>query len=542
VRFARIISIIVFTSTATFAQINVSQADSSFQKNIESVSSKFNTIKNTKVQKDTLNPSTRYSDSLKTKITDKVDSLRNKSSHTNLNAVQHKTSAKFDSLKNLGILRVIKMPGDSLGQKPQAIITGLNEKVIEAANNVQSKTDSLGKRITETTDKVKQGVEEKVTEVTGEKASISSEKLPTVPGTKVPGIEGSASSIGSDLPALNGQPLPDTKLSLVSAEIPTSEKITQPVLALSKVSDEIKMSGEIDQLKQQTDKAGESLKEVQQYKSEVKTVQEQGLKNAEKLPEAAEEKLTDLSQVQDAKKGMGAATARQQEYEAMINRYKDKKLVQAEMKRKMTNVVNDQLNQQTPALKEAQASFSKSKKLYKDANSLSAAVKKNQVNAMEGKSFGQRLVPGITFQAYNRSVYTMDWGLQLGYRFTGRLTTGIGGTYRTGFSKSYESFIKGLNVYGGRVYTDFLVRKGFFLHGEFEMLNTGDFVTRTAEIPDAAVWGSNVGIGKQYNLSKRIKGSIIVLYRLEFNGHLPEQSKVNLRMGFDLKAKRKKNY
>jgi hypothetical protein len=134
----------------------------------------------------------------------------------------------------------------------------------------------------------------------------------------------------------------------------------------------------------------------------------------------------------------------------------------------------------------------------------------------------------------------MDWGLQLGYRFTGRLTTGIGGTYRTGFSKSYDSFVKGLHVYGGRVYSDFLVRKGLFVHGEFEMLNTSDFITRTAEIPDASVWGSNIGIGKQYNLSKRIKGSIIALYRLEFNGHLPEQSKVNLRMGFHLKAKRKK--
>jgi hypothetical protein len=542
VRFAGIISVIVIASMATFAQVNVSQADSSFQKTIRNVSDKFDRIENVKVQKDTLNHSQGHSDSLKARITDKADSLRNiPSLYTNkLNAVQSKVSAKLDSLKSLSILPVKKMPEDSIGRKLQAIITESNEKVNGVANNIQNNTDSLGKRITGTTDKVRQGIGEKVTDITSEKVSIPDGKVPSVPAIKVPGIEGSAPSVGSDLPALNGQPLPDTKLSSVSAEIPTIEKIAQP--ALPKGSDKLKMPGEIDQLKQQTDKAGESFKEVQQYKDEMKTAKEQGLKDAEKLPEAAEEKVADLSEVKGAKKGMGAATAKQQEYEAMINRYKDKKLVQAEMKRKMTNVVNDQLNQQTPALKEAQASFSKSKKLYKDANSLSSAVKKKQTNAMEGKSFGQRLVPGITFQAYNRSVYTMDWGLQLGYRFTGRLTTGIGGTYRTGFSKSYDSFIKGLHVYGGRVYTDFLVRKGFFLHGEFEMLNTGDFITRTAEIPDASVWGSNVGIGKQYNLSKRIKGSIIALYRLEFNGHLPEQSKVNLRMGFDLKAKRKKNY
>jgi hypothetical protein len=521
----------------TFAQVNVSRADSSLQKTIDNVSGKLNT-KNVKVQKDTLNPSMGDSDSLKAPVAGKADSLKDiPSLYTNkLNAVQYKASAKLDSLKTLSILPAIKMSGDSLGRKPQAIMTGLNG----AAQDVQNKADSLGKRITGATDKVRRSIENKGTDVTGEEVSIPDGKLPSVPGIKVPAIEGSAPSVSSDLLALNSQPLPDTKLPSISTEIPTSEKIVHPALTLPKVSDEIKVPGEIDQLKQQTDKAGESLKEVQQYKDEVKTAQEQGLEDAEKLPEVAEEKIANLSEVRGAKKDMGASTAKQQEYEAMINRYKDKKLVQAEMKRKMTNVVNDQLNQQTPALKEAQASFSKSKKLYKDANSLSSAVKKKQANAMEGKSFDQRLVPGITFQVYNRSVYTMDWGLQLGYRFTGRLTTGIGGTYRTGFSKSYDSFIKGLNVYGGRVYTDFLVRKGFFLHGEFEMLNTSDFITRTAEIPDASVWGSNIGIGKQYNLTKRIKGSIIALYRVEFNGHLSEQSKVNLRMGFDLKAKKKK--
>jgi hypothetical protein len=536
VRAAWTIYIIIFTSIVTFAQVKVSQADSS----VDKVSDKFNEVKNERAHKDTHKTYTEHPDSLKIKITGKIDSLRSISSHSDeFNAVQLKASARLDSLKNLVKLPVKKITGDSLGKKTQSAITGLNDKVNGAANCVQNKADSLGKRITGATNKVRQGIEEKVTDVTGEKASTPDGKVPSVPAIKVPGIEGSAPSVGSDLPALNGQPFPDTKLSSVSTQMPASEKIEQPALALPKVTDEIKIPGEIDQLKQQTDKAGESLKEVQQYKDEVKTAQEQGLKDAEKLPETAEEKVADLPKVKGAKKGIGAATAKQQEYEAMINRYKDKKLVQAEMKRKMTNVVNDQLNQQTPALKEAQASFSKSKKLYKDANSLSSAVKKKQASAMQGKSFGQRLVPGITFQSYNRSVYTMDWGLQLGYRFTGRLTAGIGGIYRTGFSKSYDSFIKGLHVYGGRVYSDFLVRKGFFLHGEFEMLNTSDFITRTAEIPDASVWGSNIGIGKQYNLSKRIKGSIIALYRLEFNGHLPEQSKVNLRMGFDLKRKKK---
>lgn len=206
----------------------------------------------------------------------------------------------------------------------------------------------------------------------------------------------------------------------------------------------------------------------------------------------------------------------------------------------MTNVVNDQLNQLSPEVKEAQASFAKSKKLYSEANSLSSRMKKKKTNAMTGKSFGQRLVPGLTFQAYNRSLYSVDWGLQLGYRLTGWLTAGVGGTYRTGFSKSYDSFIKGLDVYGGRGYADFLVRKGFFLHGEGEFLNTSDFVPVSSEVPDANVWGSNIGLGKQFNLTKRIKGNLLALYRLEFHGHLPEQSKINLRMGFDLRAKRKK--
>lgn len=527
----------ILFSIGAHAQEKALQRDSIDQK---SLLGKLGLKKGQAMPGDTLPSNVAGIDSAKAKAANRVDSLRKIPSMPadKLDSLQRWSSARMDSLKNILQLPALKFPGDSLQQKLTTNITGATEKVQHAEDRLQAGVDSLGNKVTVAGNKVQQSIENKVQKITGEKIDIPDQKLPATPDIQTPGNI-SIPSVDKSVPSVEGLKTPEIAVPSANVEDPVDTKIDQPSVKVPDVSDKVKVPGEIENIQEEAGKIGDDLKEAEQYSDEAAKLKEQGLQNAEKLPETAEEKITDLAEVQDVKKDMGAVTAKQQEYEAMINRYKDKKLVQSEMKRKITNVVNDQLNQLSPEVKKAQASFAKSKKLYSEANSLSSAMKKKKTNAMAGKSFGQRLVPGLTFQAYNRSVYSVDWGLQLGYRLTVRLTAGVGGTYRTGFSRSYDFFVKGLNVYGGRVYADFLVRKGFFLHGECEMLNTSDFVPASSEVPDAKVWGSNIGIGKQFNLTKRIKGNLLALYRLEFHGHLPEQSKINLRMGFDLRPRKK---
>lgn len=48
------------------------------------------------------------------------------------------------------------------------------------------------------------------------------------------------------------------------------------------------------------------------------------------------------------------------------------------------------------------------------------------------------------------------------------------------------------------------------------------------------------GIGKQFNISRKIKGSVLGLYRFELDGYMPASSKVNVRLGFHYDFAKKK--
>ena len=116
---------------------------------------------------------------------------------------------------------------------------------------------------------------------------------------------------------------------------------------------------------------------------------------------------------------------------------------------------------------------------------------------------------------------------------------GLGGVYRTGFNKSYPAYVKGLDIYGGRTYTEFLIRKGIYVHAEYEVLNATYSLNQNPE-ETRHISAGYFGLGKQFNISKKIKGHTLALYRAEFSGKLVDQSKVNVRFGFDLRTDKKK--
>jgi hypothetical protein len=160
---------------------------------------------------------------------------------------------------------------------------------------------------------------------------------------------------------------------------------------------------------------------------------------------------------------------------------------------------------------------------------------------MASKPLYERLVPGITLQVYNKDVFTIDWGLQLGYKFSNRLIGGAGGVYRMNVSDKYESYVNSPGIYGYRLFGNFGIKKGFYVHGEFESLHLSTFVhpQTQLEVPTHAAYSAYFGIGKRYDISKKLRGSAIILYRVEFKGDIPSMSKINLRIGFDLNTKKR---
>lgn len=89
---------------------------------------------------------------------------------------------------------------------------------------------------------------------------------------------------------------------------------------------------------------------------------------------------------------------------------------------------------------------------------------------------------------------------------------------------------------------DFLIKKGIYVHGECELLNATHATTSANATPETKQYVSAgyFGLGKQFNITKKIKGHTLLLYRAEFSGKLVDQSKVNLRLGFDLRTDKKK--
>jgi len=155
---------------------------------------------------------------------------------------------------------------------------------------------------------------------------------------------------------------------------------------------------------------------------------------------------------------------------------------------------------------------------------------------LDGKKFYQRLVPGFTFQSYGSKVFTLDLATQIGYRFSPRFTAGVGATYRTGFDKQFKYFATGLGVYGMRTYFDFAALKGIYVHAEYEYLkvNTARFVQPPVKDANQTFASSSYfGLGKKFNVSRNIKGTVMGLYRVEYEGHLPSMNKVNVRVGFE---------
>jgi hypothetical protein len=295
---------------------------------------------------------------------------------------------------------------------------------------------------------------------------------------------------------------------------------------------------EISNFKGELDDVDGKLETAQGYEEELRKINETGISEAKDLPADLEQKATELKPLKDFNSELQKVTAQQAEYEALIQKYKDKKALQEEILRKTRNVVNDKLNEHSAAFKEAQEKLAKVKKLNPAVQSFKE-IKKKRENEMKGKSFIEHLVPGVSLQAFNRDVFKMDIAIQTSYRFTGRLAAGIGGGYQIGFSEAYPSWVRSENLYGYRTYVNYGLFKAFYGHGEFAA-NFGRIVINNIESPTNRFYSGNFGLGRRYDISRKLRGSILVLYHANIEGNMPAFSKVSMRVEFNLNTKKRK--
>lgn len=187
-------------------------------------------------------------------------------------------------------------------------------------------------------------------------------------------------------------------------------------------------------------------------------------------------------------------------------------------------------------LQEAMNRMAEYKKKYSSVESLKD-LPKRPPNAMKGKPFVERLVPGISLQVLRNNDWMIDLNPHVGYRISGKITAGIGWNQRIAYNFDQDEFNTDARVYGPRVYGTFMWKKGYGVEGVAEYLNvpvrhplySNRFVHRK--------WLPGVmgGIRKEYRITRSLRGNLRILYNLyDPDYKSPYGDRLVVRMGMNV--------
>lgn len=448
-------------------------------------------------------------DSLNTKVSSfnhSFDSARNKLTHRidSLNALQLPT-AKYarllDSLNELG-------PGKKLSEA-QNKIAGVESKIGKVEGKINAPATNIEQKVNSKLNLMRsEGGGDANLPGNVDLPGVSDPDrsgLPVVPGTDVnlPTAKG-----GPNLGVLNGK-----------GGIPALGKLNKAQEGLGEISG---VTGQI---------AG--------YGADVKNITSGKLGEAKQLPTAAENKAAELADM----KGLQEQSHAIDGYKDMITKGNDPEALKAQALQQAPKLAKNHFKGQEAVLQEAMDKMTKLKKKYSKLTDLEN-LPKRRPNAMKGKPLIERLVPGILFQIQKSDNVWLDYGATLGYRISGRVTAGLGWNERTGIT-SHFGFTSADRVYGPRTYLDFKFKKGYSFRADAEQMYAllkpnpfnpapSDLTTRTW------AWGVFVGMKKEYQFVKSVKGSFQFLYNIyNDHGNSPYHSRMNVRLGFDFPMKRK---
>jgi len=440
---------------------------------------------------------------------EKIDSIRNK-----FNAEAGELKGKYDQAlgsieqqtieinQKLDSLRQLSLPTgkltrklDSLNQLRQKTIADFNTKV----NGLKSKTIGQLDKIEMTP-----GMQGPVAEFTGK---INGFNLTDNGFVKIPPVE----IPGFSLPKLEGLDLPGGLPDL--ANIP---KIETPLGDISQVTDQI-----------------------QGVSEDVKNIAQGNLDDVKAIPDAIEQQAANIDGVKHLQEQSAIVDGYKEQLETLGDQDAMKKQLVEQAKKEAINHFAGKEEQ----LKAAMDKVSKYKQKYSSVSSLKD-LPKRPPNAMKGKPFVERLVPGIYFQFQQKNAYLLDVNPYLGYKISGRFFSGLGWNQRFAYDRKQSSFVPDYRIYGPRSFVDFKLGKGFIAHLEGEAMNT--FVpSSTKTVPEIGsrewVWSIQMGMKKQYKIYKNLHGTVLLQYNF-INQYFktPYVDRLNSRIGFEYMLRKKR--
>ena len=270
----------------------------------------------------------------------------------------------------------------------------------------------------------------------------------------------------------------------------------------------------------------------------VPTSLQQGLSATRDLPTTAEQQAGQLpgmqelqNQQQGLKQWQQSQTANPASaYTAQASSYTNMEQIQQQMKQQAMQGAQQHFKEHSGAIQEGQQQLSKLKKKYKAVQS--EQDRYERATSLKGEPWSARLLLGSYFQVYHQPSFQLDIAPFIGYRFNTRWSVALGGTYRVASWQLPQP----KTIYGGRVFLESVVYKGFALHGEYERLRVPVTATVVSDEPTYR-WqeGLLLGISKSYTITEHISGTALLLHNFtKPSDQTAYPSRWNVRLGFFL--------
>lgn len=187
----------------------------------------------------------------------------------------------------------------------------------------------------------------------------------------------------------------------------------------------------------------------------------------------------------------------------------------------------------------AQAELSKLKDKIAQYGSADAEIPNFKPNSQKTKGLLKRLEYGANFQFAKSNNYfpsSGDIALSVGYKLNDKSAVGVGASYRMGLGTGWNNVKLTSQGLGLRSYMDWKLKGQFYVSGGYEQ-NYNTEIRSIQQLNNYSEWTSAglLGISKKYQMNKKLKGQVQLLYDFLSNQHLPKTQPVIFRFGYSIK-------
>lgn len=265
-----------------------------------------------------------------------------------------------------------------------------------------------------------------------------------------------------------------------------------------------------------------------------------GQNTLEGIPESLTKKLEGVKEFASSQQKVESLTKQAEEYSKALQ---DSEAIKSKAKEKF----KDHFEGKEGIIKKDIEDIAKLQTKYRDiADSRLLPKHKWKINAMKGKPFIERVVPGIDLQVFTSSNVSINAAPTISYKISGTFQNGIGAFKRLTYFKKEES-LRLVDSYGFRFFMQAKIFKGINVFGEFERYKPdadARMIIQSSTIrqfDDTHLMTKvNMGLMNTYSAGKNIRGFFVVLYDVLQIKKFPNTVGSSARFGFQYELKTKK--